>query len=96
MIGPVGVGVAEDVVLTLESTLFEMVEVDGAAAAEIEVPIEFVRIDVDETLVEVAVLLVVTVPLSMYRFSRFPPPQYSILLPAHVIEHPFTVGTELV
>lgn len=98
----------EAVELELEE-IAELLELDALVVPELD-EILLVELLVDEVLegtmlvelevldVEVAAELEVLVgadPAIAYMLSLPPPPQYSIELPAQVIEHPLIPGTEL-
>lgn len=71
-----------------------LVTVVGVGAA-VEVVEDEDVVDVGDVVVDV-VVVTTAVPLSAYRSSLDGPPQYSVWLPAHIILHPFTFGSELV
>jgi hypothetical protein len=85
VIGPVGV--ATTVIVVGE----DRVEVESVVEIE-RVPVETVELDV---LNELDVLVEI-VPFNIYKLSLPGPPQYSRVLPVHIISHPLVAGTKLV
>lgn len=85
VIGPVGVATAVIVVGV------DRIEVESVDEIE-RVPVDIVGLDVPNELD----VLVGIVPFNIYKLSLSAPPQYSRLLPVHIILHPLIAGTKLV